>query len=146
MIRLVARLAVAHCDARRDFVGHVGGDDFILLFQSSDWMQRCQAIVDAFAHEALALFDEPARQAGGIWAEDRHGVKRFFACTTLAIGAVRIQPGSLRQAEEVANLAALAKHDAKLAPRGIALHETPAPMKNPAGSGEAAGCAAGAPA
>jgi len=146
MIRLVARLAVAHCDARRDFVGHVGGDDFILLFQSSDWMQRCQAIVDAFAHEALALFDEPARQAGGIWAEDRHGVKRFFACTTLSIGAVRIQPGSLRQAEEVANLAALAKHDAKLAPRGIALHETPAPMKKTAGSGEAAGCTAGAPA
>ena len=126
MIRLVARLAVAHCDARRDFVGHVGGDDFILLFQSGDWMQRCQAIVDGFAREALALFDEPARQAGGIWAEDRHGVKRFFSCTTLAIGALRIQPGSLRQAEEVANLAALAKHDAKLAPCGIALHESPA--------------------
>lgn len=124
MIRLVARLAVAHCDARRDFVGHVGGDDFILLFQSSDWMQRCQAIVDEFAREAQMLYDEPARQAGGIWAEDRHGVKRFFACTTLAIGALRIQPGSLHRAEEVANLAAMAKHDAKLAPHGIALHET----------------------
>jgi EAL domain-containing protein (putative c-di-GMP-specific phosphodiesterase class I)/GGDEF domain-containing protein len=150
MIRLVARLAVAHCDARRDFVGHVGGDDFILLFQSSDWMQRCQAIVDEFAREAHMLYDEPARQAGGIWAEDRHGVKRFFACTTLAIGALRIQPGRLRRAEEVANLAAMAKHDAKLAPRGIAVHETCAAheacAKNetcskPAGRHEAAGLA-----
>lgn len=96
------------------------------------------------------LYDEPARQAGGIWAEDRHGVKRFFACTTLAIGALRIQPGRLRRAEEVANLAAMAKHDAKLAPRGIAVHETCAAheacAKNetcskPAGRHEAAGLA-----
>ncbi len=42
MIRLVARLATMHCDARRDFVGHVGGDDFMLIFQSSNWRQRCK--------------------------------------------------------------------------------------------------------
>ncbi|WCM89509.1 phosphodiesterase [Acidovorax sp. NCPPB 3576] len=120
MIRLVARLAVTHCDAQRDFVGHVGGDDFMLLFQSTDWLHRCQQIVEEFAQEALALFDDASRKAGGIWAEDRHGVKRFFTCTTLSIGAVRITPGTIAHAEEVANLAALAKHDAKLAASGLA--------------------------
>ncbi|HQQ70976.1 MAG TPA: phosphodiesterase [Alicycliphilus sp.] len=119
MIRLVARLALTHCDPQADFVGHVGGDDFMLLFQSSDWLTRCQRIVDEFAREAMALFDEPARQEGGIWAEDRHGVRRFFPCTTLAIGAVRVAPGSARHAEEVANLAALAKRDAKQSHAGI---------------------------
>ncbi|RLJ39362.1 diguanylate cyclase/phosphodiesterase [Acidovorax sp. 106] len=122
MIRLVARLATAHCDARRDFVGHVGGDDFMLIFQSSNWLQRCKNIVDEFAREAITLFDEPARQAGGIQAEDRHGVQRFFPCTTLAIGAVRITPGRFRHAEEVANLAAVAKHEAKQAATGVVLH------------------------
>ncbi|MDA8454502.1 phosphodiesterase [Acidovorax sp. GBBC 3334] len=131
MIRLVARLAVAHCDSQRDFVGHVGGDDFLLLFQSTDWLQRCQHIVDEFAHEALNLFDDAARRAGGIWAEDRHGVKRFFSCTTLAIGAARIAPGSIRRAEEVANLAALAKHDAKRAASGLAWR-TAEPLKGSA--------------
>jgi len=119
MIRLVARLVVAHCDARRDFVGHVGGDDFLVLFQSSDWLQRCRSIVDEFAREARALFDDAARQAGGIHAEDRHGIVRFFPCTTLSIGAALIPPGLLRHAEEVANLAAQAKHDAKHSPCGI---------------------------
>jgi len=122
MIRLVARLATAHCDARRDFVGHVGGDDFMLIFQSSNWLQRCKNIVHDFAREALTLFDEPARRAGGIHAEDRHGVQRFFPCTTLAIGAVRITPGRFRHAEEVANLAAVAKHEAKQAATGVVLH------------------------
>ncbi len=119
MIRLAARLVVAHCDARRDFVGHVGGDDFLILFQSSDWQQRCRQIVDEFAREARGLFDETARQAGGIHAEDRHGIQRFFPCTTLSIGAARIAPGVLQSAEEVANLAAQAKHEAKQASSGL---------------------------
>ena len=132
MIRLVARLATTHCDARRDFVGHVGGDDFILIFQSSNWLQRCKNIVDEFAREALTLFDDGARAMGGIHSEDRHGVRRFFPCTTLAIGAVRIQPGAYRHAEEVANLAAVAKHEAKLASTGVVLHggELPGPPHN----------------
>jgi len=125
MIRLVARLATAHCDARRDFVGHVGGDDFMLIFQSGNWRQRCENIVQEFAREALALFDDAARRAGGIQAEDRHGVQRFFPCTTLAIGAVRITPGQFRHAEEVANLAAVAKHEAKQASTGVVLHDAP---------------------
>lgn len=122
MIRLVARLATAHCDARRDFVGHVGGDDFMLIFQSANWLQRSKNIVQDFASEALALFDDMARSAGGIHAEDRHGVRRFFPCTTLAIGAVHITPGYFRNAEEVANLAAAAKREAKLAGTGVVLH------------------------
>ena len=126
MIRLVARLATARCDARRDFVGHVGGDDFMLLLQSEDWLQRCEDIVDTFASEALQLFDAQAREDGGIWAEDRHGIRRFFACTTLSIGVVRIAPGSQLAPEEIANLAALAKQQAKArhAPgrRAIAVH------------------------
>ena len=120
MIRLLARLSVSHCDAQRDFVGHVGGDDFMLLFQSGNWLQRCRDLVADFATEARNLFDDEARRAGGIWAEDRHGVKRFFNCTTLSIGAVRIAPGRIQRAEDVANLAALAKHDAKLSASGIA--------------------------
>ena len=121
MIRLVARVITQHCDPQCDFVGHVGGDDFIILFQSADWEARCQHIVAQFAEGALKLFDESARQEGGIRAEDRHGVKRFFPCTTLAIGAVRVGPGQQLQAEDVANAAALAKHDATLSPTGISL-------------------------
>ncbi len=98
------------------------GDDFMLIFQSSNWLQRCKNIVDEFAREAITLFDDSARLAGGIQAEDRHGVQRFFPCTTLAIGAVRITPGRFRHAEEVANLAAVAKHEAKQAASGVVLH------------------------
>ena len=119
MIRLMAKLTLAHCDAQRDFVGHVGGDDFIMLFQSDDWEDRCERLVTAFNTHAAALYDEAGREAGGIEAEDRHGVMRFFPITSLSIGAVRIRKGQFRSAEMVANAAAAAKHDAKLANAGL---------------------------
>ncbi len=119
MIRLVARTLVSHCDPRRDFVGHVGGDDFVVLFQSDNWLSRCEQIVSSFNANALSLFDEDALKRGGIEAEDRHGVSRFFKCTTLSIGAVPIRPGTFARAEQVASAAAAAKHKAKLSPQGL---------------------------
>lgn len=121
MIRLLARTLVSHADPRRDFVGHVGGDDFVLLFQSDDWLERCGRILDTFNPAARALFDEGALVRGGIEAEDRHGVRRFFACTTLAIGAARVRPGTFARAEQVANSAATVKHRAKVSGQGLAI-------------------------
>jgi diguanylate cyclase (GGDEF)-like protein len=122
MIRLIAGLALEQCDPQRDFLGHVGGDDFILLFQSPDWRARCERLVADFNARAKTMFDEKARQADGIYAEDRHGVQRFFPCTTVSIGAVAIRGGQYSRAEEVANLAAAAKHDAKRAGAGVFQH------------------------
>ncbi|MDP3653805.1 MAG: EAL domain-containing protein [Rhodoferax sp.] len=119
MIRLMASLSISHCDAQRDFVGHVGGDDFILLFQSDDWESRCERLVEAFNAGAAALYDEPGQIAGGIEAEDRHGVLRFFPFTSLSIGAVRVRKGQFRTAEQVANAAASAKHGAKATHAGL---------------------------
>jgi diguanylate cyclase (GGDEF)-like protein len=121
MIRLVARTLVSHCDPRRDFIGHVGGDDFVVLFQSDDWLDRCERIVEAFNEKARELFDVEALDRGGIETEDRHGVVRFFNCTTLSIGAVPVRPGACSRAEQVASAAAAAKHKAKVSSLGIAI-------------------------
>jgi diguanylate cyclase (GGDEF)-like protein len=119
MIRLLARLAMEQCDPQRDFLGHVGGDDFMILFQSPDWRARTERLVQEFNSQALNLFDDAARQAGGIEAEDRHGLPRFFPCTTVSVGAVVIEANRFSRAEDVANLAAMAKHDAKRASAGV---------------------------
>jgi len=124
MIRLVASTLAAHCDARRDFVGHVGGDDFVVLFQSTDWLTRCEQVIATFNEKARALFDDTALRAGGIEAEDRHGVRRFFKLTTLSVGAVPVQPGQFQKAEHVASAAAAAKHQAKLSQLGLAIERS----------------------
>lgn len=75
-----------------------------------------------FNERALALFDEDAQAQGGIHAEDRQGIRRFFPCTRLSIGVVEVLPGDYDRPEKVASAAAAAKHAAKMAGRGVILH------------------------
>ena len=76
-------------------------------------------MVEAFDTAAKTLYDDAGRAAGGIEAEDRHGVMRFFPYTSLSVGAVRVRSGQFRVAEQVANAAASAKHGAKSAGVGL---------------------------
>ncbi|MBZ8141539.1 diguanylate phosphodiesterase [Rubrivivax gelatinosus] len=121
MIKLLAATIQAHADPRRDFVGHVGGDDFVILFQSADWRVRCERMVTDFDAAAIELYDDEARVAGGIRAEDRHGVERFFRFVSLYMGVVEVGAGSpFRSASDVASAAARAKQTAKQS--GVAIH------------------------
>ena len=77
------------------------------------------AQVAEFNAAAIGLYDDGGRNAGGITAEDRQGISRFFAFTSLSIGALRVKSGQFRSAELVANAAARAKHSAKMAGVGL---------------------------
>ncbi len=121
VIKLVAKILLQHIDPRSDFVGHVGGDDFVILFQAPDWALRCERMVRDFGEHVIALYDEAARAARGIVAEDRHGVTRHFPFTALYIGAVPAAGALFRTAEQVASAAARAKQAAKREGRAIAM-------------------------
>jgi EAL domain-containing protein (putative c-di-GMP-specific phosphodiesterase class I)/GGDEF domain-containing protein len=120
-IKLLSLKIQSHCDPRRDFVGHVGGDDFVMLFQSHDWEARTERIVAEFDEAVRLLYDAEAQSQGGIEAEDRHGTRRFFGFISLYMGAVPVRRGlGLQRASEVANAAALAKQRAKV--QGLAVY------------------------
>ena len=136
MIRLLASVIVEQCDPQRDFAGHVGGDDFVVLFQSADWESRCKRIIARFNEAALTLFDADTRGRGYIEAEDRQGNPTRFSLTTLSIGALHVRPGAFHAPEDVASAAATAKHRAKKLTTGFYLQPTqspePAPSAEPA--------------
>lgn len=115
MIKLTARTLAAACDPACDFIGHIGGDDFMLLMQSDDWEARCRAVLDAFDEEAQALFAHADRLRSGFLAEDRLGNPVTFPLTSLAIGAVVVAPGTFASHLDVASAAAEAKKQAKRA-------------------------------
>ncbi|MFJ1299487.1 EAL domain-containing protein [Pseudomonadota bacterium AL_CKDN230030165-1A_HGKHYDSX7] len=119
MILLCAEAIKRHCDAQRDFVGHVGGDDFVFAMRSDDWRSRTEAVIAQFNLLALDLYDEQGRSEGGIHAEDRYGVLRFFPFVTLGIGALIVNPSQLAASgvrvrpEDIASAAAQVKHKVK---------------------------------
>ncbi len=123
MIKLLADTMRESVDPRIDFLGHVGGDDFVAVFQSEDWRERCRTIVERFNAHARGLFDPDDLARGGIEAEDRSGHIAFFPVTSLSIGAVLVSPGSCATPEAVASAAAQAKRKAKQ--HAQAFFETP---------------------
>ncbi len=42
VLKATAATLASICEPTRDFLGHIGGDDFLILFQSDDWQARVQ--------------------------------------------------------------------------------------------------------
>ncbi|MBU1394576.1 MAG: GGDEF domain-containing protein, partial [Gammaproteobacteria bacterium] len=113
IIQLLARILRESCNTELDFIGHIGGDDFVVLFQSLDWEIRCHGMLARFDRECLALFNPEHVEAGGYYSEDRRGAMAFHALVALSIGAVLVDPSHFHQYQEVARAASEAKRMAK---------------------------------
>jgi len=113
IIQLLARILQESCIPELDFIGHIGGDDFVVLFQSLDWDVRCHGMLARFDRECLALFNPEHVEAGGYYSEDRRGAMAFHTLMTLSIGAVLVDPTNFHQYQEVARAASEAKRMAK---------------------------------
>ncbi|WP_229211377.1 MULTISPECIES: GGDEF domain-containing protein [unclassified Duganella] len=113
VIQLTGRLLSERTDANRDFVGHIGGDDFMILFQSEDWEARCNAILQEFERNVQDFYSIEDRERGGYISEDRQGKKVFYSLMSLSIGAIRVEPHQYYTHHQIATAAAESKKQAK---------------------------------
>ena len=113
MIQLAAKIISAHCDPEIDFVGHIGGDDFIVLFRSQDWESRCKTILERFGADVMSFFNPQDVDRGGYIVENRRGEKEFHNLTSLSIGALPVKPGAFKSHRDIAIVAAESKKMAK---------------------------------
>ncbi|MDT3736687.1 MAG: GGDEF domain-containing protein [Denitratisoma sp.] len=116
LIRILAETLLLHCDGTLDFVGHIGGDDFLVLFQSADWQARCERVIGHFEDHSCHLYSAEDLARGGILTEDRRGQQMLHALPSLSIGAVTVEPGSYHSHHEISTAAAEAKKQAKKLP------------------------------
>ncbi|MCA3231402.1 MAG: diguanylate cyclase, partial [Cupriavidus sp.] len=125
LLKGAAAILAQACDPARDFLGHIGGDDYLVLFQGDDWEARIHDAMARFNDGALAMYAAADRMAGGIQTEDRHGRPMFFPPVTMAVGAVRVGADAMATwrlgSQHVGTAAAVAKRRAKgVAQKGAA--------------------------
>ena len=113
LIQFVGHLLSNVAINQKDFIGHVGGDDFILLFQSENWEQLCLGALDTITKVIPDFYDKNDVEKGGIDVEDRLGNRNFYPFGSMSIGAVRIFPEQFNSHHEVAGAMGNAKKEAK---------------------------------
>lgn len=96
-----------------DFIGHIGGDDFIILFQSKNWESRCHTLLSQMAKETPFFYSVTDQKNGGIVTQDRQGEPRFHSFISLSIGALIVNPGLYHSHHEVSTACVNAKKQAK---------------------------------
>ena len=113
IIMMLSDVLKENIDQDKDRLGHIGGDDFVIVFNSDDWHERCESILDSFREEVKAYYNEEDLSNNGIYSEDRRGERQFFPILSLAIGIVDPNPSLCNSHHDVAVLATDAKHQAK---------------------------------
>lgn len=68
------------------FVGHVGGDDFVLLCTPEQARPTCRDVADVFAADALQLYDAADAERGTLRLTDRRGTVRDIPLLTVSTG------------------------------------------------------------
>jgi len=121
-------LCLAQClservDPARDFVGHIGGDDFLLVLGSEDWRARLNYLLEDFQGQCRRFYSAEHLEAGCFIAHNRKGQREEFPLLSLSLGVVHLHPSSCAKmdAAQLAGLASEAKRQAKNVP-GYSLH------------------------
>lgn len=113
VIRLLGELLGRFAGDEYNFIGHIGGDDFVVVYRTADWQLSCERILREFDREVRAFYSPKDLQDEGMWSTDRQGSRLFFPLLGLAIGVVHPDPYRCESFHEVAELAAMAKKEAK---------------------------------
>lgn len=113
VIKLLADVTVQACANSANFVGHIGGDDFMVVFDQTDAVAICNTIIEQFELQSRVFFTPEHINNKGYWATNREGEKQFVPLLTLSIGLVEPDLQQCKNSHQVAALATDAKKEAK---------------------------------
>lgn len=120
----LADLLKASASGRTDFVGHIGGDDFILIMRRPDWREWLARVFDAFGATIDKFYNDEHRRGGGIRGVDRQGREQRFALMTLSMGAVSCTLGRYAAPSEIGEGLRKVKALAKASQGHACFHDT----------------------
>jgi diguanylate cyclase (GGDEF)-like protein len=115
-IQMLARITVDVVRRRgstSDFIGHIGGDDFIVVTQDDRVEEIAKEIIAGFDKDIRNLYSAKDLRAGYIETRDRRGALNRFPIMTLSMALVSNDRSQLTNYAQVGEAAAELKRYAK---------------------------------
>lgn len=116
VIRSTARIIIAatqQCGNPDDFIGHIGGDDFVVVTTPLVVDNLCKKIIEDFEKTAPSFYNETDRQKGYIIALDRKGARQKVPLLSISIGVVTNEFRKIEHVAQVSEIGAELKAAAK---------------------------------
>lgn len=117
VIRMTAQIIVKIIKEKgnaNDFIGHIGGDDFIIVTTPDKVDMLCTNIIKDFGREIPNLYDEEDRERGYIITKDRLNRITKFPLLTISIGVVTNKLRKFTSPAEISDVGAELKRYAKM--------------------------------
>ena len=97
----------------QDFIGHIGGDDFVIITSEERGEAVSQAVVEQFDRLSDGFYDEEDRRRGHLVHTDRRGRQVRQPFLSIAIALITTAAGPLQSPAQVARVGAELKAYAK---------------------------------
>jgi diguanylate cyclase (GGDEF)-like protein len=121
---MLAQLLQRYSSASGDFIGHVGGDDFIGIFQSQKWIEPVAQVMNRFSEMVKSYYSEVERNTSGFFAKDRYGEIRFHSFLSLSVCAIEVEQKSGLTSADISYRAAELKKMAKSVSGNCLIHQS----------------------
>jgi diguanylate cyclase (GGDEF)-like protein len=102
-----------------DFIGHVGGDDFVVITTPDYMREIATEVINQFDRRMPDFYDPAERERGYILGKTRQGVEMQFPIMTISIAIVTNERRKLTNPLEASEIAAELKDYAKTIPKSI---------------------------
>jgi GGDEF domain-containing protein len=102
-----------------DFIGHVGGDDFVVVTDPEHMRGISEEIIREFDKRIPDFYDQRDRELGYIHGKTRQGVEMDFPIMTISIAVVTNERRRLSNPLEASEIAAELKDYAKTIPKSV---------------------------
>jgi diguanylate cyclase (GGDEF)-like protein len=96
-----------------DFIGHIGGDDFVIVTSPDVVDNICKSIIDEFEKTAPTFYNEKDRKRGYIIASDRKGKEQKIPLLSVSIGVVTNEFRKIEHVAQISEIGAELKAYAK---------------------------------
>jgi len=96
-----------------DFVGHIGGDDFIMISTPEKSERICEEVIADFDEKVLNFYSEEDRNRGFITTKNRKGETDTFPLMSISLAIVTNVKRELASAVEIGDIAAEVKKKLK---------------------------------
>lgn len=101
---------------REDFIGHIGGDDFVAITDSENVEEICKYITSKFDIGILDYINEEDKERGLFEVPNRKGIIEQYLITSISIAGVTIKEEDKVDPLMIAEIGAQIKHKVKAIP------------------------------